>query len=85
MTIVDSIVLGQAAGVEHVSFYSRTEHLIFPYNEPGTQRSVNIGCHKRRTEFCFSHDSLLKFSSGEFRVDRFQLLSNGIRIETAKC
>ena len=31
---VDSIVLGQAAGVEHVSFYSRTELLIFPYNEP---------------------------------------------------
>ena len=32
--IVDSIVLGQAAGVEHVSFYSRTELLISPYNEP---------------------------------------------------
>ena len=32
--IVDSIVLGQAAGVEHVSFHSRTELLIFPYNEP---------------------------------------------------
>ena len=31
---VDSIVLGQAAGVEHVSFYSRTELNIFPYNEP---------------------------------------------------
>ena len=31
---VDSIVLGQAAGVEHVSFYSRTELLISPYNEP---------------------------------------------------
>lgn len=31
---VDSIVLGQAAGVEHVSFYSRTVHLISSYNEP---------------------------------------------------
>ena len=31
---VDSIVLGQAAGVEHVSFHSRTELLISPYNEP---------------------------------------------------
>ena len=31
---VDSIVLGQAAGVEHVSFYSRTELLTFLYNEP---------------------------------------------------
>ena len=31
---VDSIVLGQAAGVEHVSFYSPTELLIFLYNEP---------------------------------------------------
>ena len=48
--IVDSIVLGQAAGVEHVSFYSRTEHLISSYNEPRTQQGVNNGCHKRRTE-----------------------------------
>ena len=32
--VVDSIVLGQAAGVEHVSFYSRTVHLISSYNEP---------------------------------------------------
>ena len=31
---VDSIVLGQAAGVEHVSFYSRTEHPRSPYNKP---------------------------------------------------
>ena len=34
VSIVDSIVLGQAAGVEHVSFYSRTVHLISSYNEP---------------------------------------------------
>jgi len=33
------------------------------------------------SDFCFDHDSLLKFSSG----DRFQLLPNGIRIETATC
>ena len=38
---VDSIVLGQAAGVEHVSFYSRTELNIFPYNEPWTFTTVS--------------------------------------------
>ena len=38
---VDSIVLGQAAGVEHVSFYSPTELLILPYNEPGTFKTVS--------------------------------------------
>ena len=32
--VVDSIVLGQAAGVEHVSFYSRTELPASIYSTP---------------------------------------------------
>ena len=65
---VDSIVLGQAAGVEHVSFYSRTELLIFPYNEPWTQRGVN-NSHRANFEAnsCFVLEEVCEMFRGRYQ------------------
>ena len=61
---VDSIVLGQAAGVEHVSFYSRTELPASIYSTPWTFAIIiSFGSIPNRSELSSS-----EFRNGAHRI-----------------